>query len=109
MYWVGGGGSVVQNRFLLRLSVPHKANPKRLSQEQISSNSSDCMTSGSQQEICAGEEESLYWSEDEEPIEENNTDHKQTVEDWVNRSEDLKLKDEQSTDLTTVNCSGMAH
>lgn len=99
-------GSDTQNMFLPRLSVSHKANPKQLFQEQISSNSSECMRSGSQQEIFAGDEDEgpFYCSEEEEPIEENSTDHKPAVEDCGNGSEDLKLKDEQSDDLTTVNC-----
>eukprot|EP00064_Thunnus_orientalis_P007596 superscaffoldBa00000854_g7618 len=99
-------GSDTQNMFLPRLSVSHKANPKQLFQERISSNSSECMRSGSQQEIFAGDKDEgpFYCSEEEEPIEENSTDHKPAVEDCGNGSEDLKLKDEQSDDLTTVNC-----
>lgn len=67
------------------------------------------MRSGSQQEMSADDDDEgpFYCSEEEEePIEENNSDH--IVQDCSDGSEDLKLKDEQSDDLTTVNHSGMA-
>lgn len=80
-----------------RLSLPHKPNLKQLASEQ--------------QELSTGEDEDEgqfdYW-EDEDPIEENQTDVKPTLEDCSKGDEDLKLKDEQCDDLTTANCSSMA-
>ncbi|XP_040006146.1 uncharacterized protein LOC120802417 isoform X2 [Xiphias gladius] len=80
--------SQTQNMFLPRLFLPPKANSKQLTQGQ--------------QEMSTGNEDEgqFDYSEDEEPVEENPTDNKATLEDCTRGNE-------QTNDLPTENGSNL--
>ncbi|KAK2858943.1 hypothetical protein Q5P01_003563 [Channa striata] len=83
--------SPAQNVFLPRLFLPPKANMKQMAFEQEEWSTGD-------------EDEDQYespYSEDEE----SQSDEKSTLEECCEENEELKLKDEQSNDLTAANCS----
>ncbi|XP_051803444.1 uncharacterized protein LOC110967438 isoform X5 [Acanthochromis polyacanthus] len=81
--------SQAQNMFLPALSLQSKANWKQLASEQ--------------QEMLTDDERQFDYSEDEEPVEENQSNNEPTVE------EDLTLKDEQRDGMTTANAPNLNH
>ncbi|XP_032360897.1 uncharacterized protein LOC116672973 isoform X2 [Etheostoma spectabile] len=81
--------SQTQNMFLPRLSLPHKPSPRQLASEQQASSTGD-----------TDDGESDYG-------EENQSDDELDLEDRSEGDEVLKLKEEQSDDLTAANCSNL--
>ncbi|XP_035813131.2 uncharacterized protein LOC111581860 isoform X1 [Amphiprion ocellaris] len=87
--------SQAQNMFLPTLSLHSKANWKQLASEQ--------------QEMLTDDEEQFDYSEDEEPVEENQHDNESTVEDCSKGNEDLTLKDEQRNGMMTATAPNLNH
>lgn len=87
--------SQAQNMFLPTLSLHSKANSKQLASEQ--------------QEVLTDDEGQLDYSNDEEPVKDNTTDDESALEGCSKGNEDLKLRDEQRSGMTTANAANFCH